>query len=97
MPGRVLGRLVDPDWVAAKTVRPGSPRTKMLRVLFYPDGSVRFEHLCDRPGRGIIVCAPLLNEGHQLVSQNPLTITPSILCPDCGTHGFVTNGKWVPA
>jgi hypothetical protein len=23
--------------------------------------------------------------------------TPSILCPDCGTHGFVTNGQWVAA
>jgi hypothetical protein len=25
---------------------------------------------------------------------DPVTITPSILCPDCGLHGFVTDGTW---
>jgi len=30
-------------------------------------------------------------------SLSPLTITPSLLCRACGHHGFITNGKWVPA
>lgn len=30
-----------------------------------------------------------------LVQQEPLTVTPSILCVDHGTHGFITNGQWV--
>jgi hypothetical protein len=29
-------------------------------------------------------------------SEDPLTMSPSFLC-HCGFHGFVTNGKWVPA
>lgn len=32
-----------------------------------------------------------------LHSLNPLTVTPSLLCLDCKAHGFITNGKWVPA
>lgn len=30
-------------------------------------------------------------------SDDPLTLSPSILCRVCGDHGFVRNGKWVPA
>lgn len=29
-------------------------------------------------------------------SWDPLTISPSILC-SCGHHGFVREGRWVPA
>lgn len=72
------------------------------RVLFYADGTVRFEHQCTRGGRGggPLRVAPeidisLPNGGHKIVSTIPLTITPSILCTDCGTHGFVTAGRWV--
>lgn len=32
-----------------------------------------------------------------VVSLEPLTLTPSILCTACGDHGFITDGKWVPA
>lgn len=28
---------------------------------------------------------------------NPLTISPSVLCRSCGNHGFIRNGRWVPA
>ena len=36
--------------------------------------------------------------GHfwRLVTLEPLTIEPSILC-GCGDHGFVRQGKWEPA
>lgn len=30
-------------------------------------------------------------------NDDPLTITPSILCRACGDHGYVTNGRWVKA
>ena len=33
----------------------------------------------------------------RLVSEDPLTIEPSIHFTDCGDHGFIRNGKWVPA
>lgn len=32
-----------------------------------------------------------------VVQDEPLTLTPSILCPVCGDHGFVTNGRWIKA
>lgn len=33
----------------------------------------------------------------QVVSWDPLTLTPSLLCMRCGDHGFVRDGKWVRA
>lgn len=33
--------------------------------------------------------------GWKVVSTDPLTVTPSILCGSCGCHGFITKGKWV--
>ena len=34
---------------------------------------------------------------HQLVSEDPLHVEPSILCPECGDHGFIRNGAWESA
>jgi uncharacterized protein DUF6527 len=36
-------------------------------------------------------------QGWDIVQREPLTLTPSILCRVCGSHGFITNGKWVAA
>jgi hypothetical protein len=33
----------------------------------------------------------------QVQSWDPLTINPSLLCLTCGDHGFIREGKWVPA
>lgn len=30
-------------------------------------------------------------------SWEPLTLSPSLLCRGCGRHGFVRDGRWVPA
>lgn len=35
--------------------------------------------------------------GWQLVKAEPLTVSPSILCSGCKTHGFIREGKWVEA
>lgn len=32
-----------------------------------------------------------------VVQVNPLTLNPSLVCTDCGVHGWVRDGKWVPA
>lgn len=32
-----------------------------------------------------------------VVSEDPLTLSPSVLCRVCGDHGFVREGKWVRA
>lgn len=36
------------------------------------------------------------NSKHQLVSEDPLTVAPSLLCSytPCGHHGFIENGAW---
>lgn len=35
---------------------------------------------------------------HRLVAEDPIHIEPSLLCAgDCGVHGFIRDGKWVPA
>lgn len=39
----------------------------------------------------------------QVESLDPLTISPSVLCTfpidgvTCGDHGWITDGKWIPA
>jgi len=30
-------------------------------------------------------------------SEEPLTLSPSVLCRTCGHHGYIRDGKWVPA
>lgn len=31
---------------------------------------------------------------YQIINAEPLTLTPSLSCPVCGTQGHVTNGRW---
>lgn len=70
------------------------------RILWYPDGSAGFEHKCkmiDDETR--LICAPklMLGQGHEVITRDPLHIEASILCPDCNTHGWIRNGRWVDA
>lgn len=37
------------------------------------------------------------NPTWEVLSMDPLTLSPSILCLRCGNHGFIREGKWVPA
>jgi len=39
----------------------------------------------------------LARSKHELVCQDPLTVVPSLLCPHCGNHGWITGGKWIEA
>lgn len=32
-----------------------------------------------------------------VLSEDPLTLSPSVLCRTCGEHGFIRDGQWVPA
>ena len=31
-----------------------------------------------------------------VISKDPLTVKPSVHCHGCGTHGWITEGVWVP-
>ena len=35
--------------------------------------------------------------GWAVESEEPLTLSPSLLCRTCGHHGFIRGGRWVPA
>lgn len=35
--------------------------------------------------------------GHHIRSEDPLTVAGSLICTVCGDHGFIRDGKWVPA
>jgi hypothetical protein len=37
------------------------------------------------------------DQSWELVSDNPVTLSPSLACRACGDHGFITGGKWVKA
>jgi hypothetical protein len=75
-----------------------------VALLFLTDeaGSVGVEHQCSRPRDGqTLLIAPRLTKGpggHSMSitggDLRTITVTPSILCPDCGLHGFVTDGAW---
>lgn len=88
------------------------PGSGGIAVLLMADGTARLAHDCDRrpsnPHRharfrsndaGEHRIAPLLqlDNGHTIVSEQPLTVTPSVMCDDCGLHGFVMAGRWVRA
>jgi hypothetical protein len=72
-----------------------------VAIILDHEGLWHFRHECkewtldDQLHR--LVCAPYLDEAHQIVSEDPLHVEPSLLCSDCGTHGFVRDGHWVRA
>jgi len=68
----------------------------------YFDGSleaVEYTHP-DKEGKPCVGWVPLKPRnklGWDLLNEEPLTLSPSLLCRRCGHHGFIRNGKWVPA
>lgn len=65
-----------------------------------PGNAARNERF--RADAGLVRCAPSLTPGpggHRVVDSTKatLTIDPSILCEDCGMHGWVRDGRWVTA
>lgn len=61
--------------------------------------SFLWKHPACRAYRAIVLQPHSGSTGHRLVSGGPddtmhLTIGGSLLCPSCGTHGFIENGRW---
>jgi hypothetical protein len=48
-------------------------------------------------GAGWIPVKPEAPDGWDVVGLDPLTLSPSLLCRACGHHGFIREGRWVPA
>src|SRR6185369_5351602 len=86
--------LVPQGWADAEFI--ANPGGDSYRLLFYRGAGIRFEHRCDRGERGVVICAPRLQ--HEVrMRHSGVTVNPSILCPDCGTHGFIRDSRWVAA
>jgi hypothetical protein len=67
--------------------------TDVVRFSYDPDEN-EFRFQC--PHRQTAHRLPLDPErGWVIVQVDPLTVTPSIHCLDCGCHGFITNGEWI--
>lgn len=95
---------VETGWSRADLIV--NPTGPSYRLLWWTETApgIGFEHVCDRGDRGLITCAPRLDSnGHKVTlvvggdGQSRPTVTPSILCPDCDTHGFITAGVWATA
>ena len=35
--------------------------------------------------------------GWEMVQREPLSISPSLLCNVCHAHGWIRQGRWIPA
>ncbi len=73
----------------------GHERVGLIEFHDRPDGG--------RCGSGLLFDLPGVREAFPsravwTVEQwEPLTLSPSLLCSACGHHGFITEGRWVPA
>lgn len=38
-----------------------------------------------------------VKSGHQLISEDPLHVEPSLGCRSCPSHGFIREGRWINA
>lgn len=53
-------------------------------------------HWCTRTSAGARWLA--MGTGlHTVHSRDPWHLEASLLCPECGLHGWIRDGKWVPA
>lgn len=84
-----------------RAVRPHTERLDLghgLHLVRFVAGGYGVEHRCKEVGDGDrLVCAPELVDHTVAEAGGVITVTPSIACPDCGLHGFITAGRWSPA
>ena len=71
-----------------------------MAIVFDDEGHWRFRHTCARTSPRFVVAqepfvvAPTLDRHTVMVAEHRPSVNPSILCEDCGIHGFVNDGKW---
>lgn len=79
--------------LAPEGAHPGWAEGDVLGVLL--------THVCsNRDGEAVQDFIPvnyMPSRDWQLVSRDPITISPSVNYTCCGVHGFLRDGKWVPA
>jgi hypothetical protein len=87
-----------PTCSADPTIDLGHGVTAEVRRIDGQIDGVHYWHECNGKMRvGRTPTTPPWPDGWTVVSESPLTLSPSLLCPRCGHHGFIRDGKWVPA
>lgn len=71
-------------WVTRNVLDASVPLDQVRTAHFTPDGES-----CKHSGARLGL--------HERVSVEPLTLRASLACDACAVHGFVRDGKWVPA
>lgn len=66
----------------------------------YLDGhldGIAWWHVCNGVEReDFMSIRPARRDGWDVISVQPLTLSPSVLCRTCLFHGYVRDGRWVP-
>lgn len=75
----------------------GDPRAGMNDHHIRPDGTECKGFIAFDGGTWAKSFDPGQIQVWQVQSWEPLTLSPSLLCRVCGDHGFIREGKWVPA
>lgn len=82
------------------TIDLGRDCSAELRYLPNEDSpaGIMWGHPCDPSNHSQANWIPVGDTGHRwrLESLDPLTLSPSLLCRICGTHGFIRSGRWEP-
>jgi hypothetical protein len=50
-------------------------------------------HWCTKVDRWVAASC----RNHDIDQTDPLTLSPSLLWPCCNTHGWIREGRWIPA
>lgn len=84
--------------VTMRRIRVGANEGFPIYLTQENDGLWRFDHMCIRRGAVYIRVRPLLSDTHQVAeTDDGVTVSPSLLCPDCSLHGWIHSSKWVEA
>lgn len=75
----------------------GDPRSSLNDYHLRPDGVECKGFISFEGGAWASAFNPGQIQVWQVQSWEPLTISPSLLCRVCGDHGFIREGRWVPA
>ena len=60
--------------------------------------AIETDHNCPIYGHpDFVATKAYMGDGWDVLSEDPLTLSPSLLCMGCKHHECITNGKWVPA
>jgi hypothetical protein len=90
------------DYASDPVLDIGHGVTVELRRIDGVLAGVYYEHPCANamvsPGWiPVKTSAGCMLTGWDVVSEAPLTLSPSVLCRTCGHHGYIRDGRWVSA